>query len=113
MEKKQPDDKPKGTPWATIDKSPAGSHQWAANQRRPAAPLQALAQIEILHQAEIAIAAEIPEFARAHKGSLISIVVTRQSIAPAVDPTDRAQTPRSFQKTMLERAADNFWLLQL
>lgn len=112
MKKKQPDDKGEGTPRTTINKSPAGSHQRAANQHRPASSLQALAQIEILHQAKIAIAAEIPKNAGAHEDSLIAIVVAREPVAPPVDPTDRAQAPASFEKAVLERAAKDFRVLQ-
>ena len=111
MKKKQPDNKSESTPRTTIDKSSAGSHQRAANQRRPAAPLQALAQIEILHKVEVTIAAEIPKNGRAHKDSLISIVVARETVAPPVDPTDRAQAPAGFEKAVLKRAAENFRIL--
>src|SRR5688572_25299058 len=112
MKKKQPDDEGERTPRTTINKSPAGSHQRSANQRRPAASLQALAQIEILHQTKIAIAAQIPKNACTDEDSLIAIVVAREPVAPPVDPTNRAQAPVSFEKAVLERAAKNFRVLQ-
>ena len=72
---------------------------------------KALAQIEVLHQAKIAIAAEIPKDTGAHEDSLISIIVAGKPIAPAINPTNRAQAPAAFEKAVLKRAAENFRIL--
>src|SRR5262249_43366147 len=101
----QPQDEQERPPRPAGEEAPSRRDDRRANQNAPAALLEPLREVEILHESQVAVAAEGVEHLRADEDPLVAVPVVREAITDAIDQIDRAQAPRALGETMLEGPA--------
>jgi hypothetical protein len=107
VEQEQPHDEEEGPPRPAGEEAPSRGQQRHPDQHAPARPLEPLAEVEILHDRERAIAPERAEDVGAHEDALVTVVVAGEPVADAVDPSDGPQAPDGLREQVLERPADD------
>src|SRR5262249_60995389 len=105
MKSQQPDDEEECSPRPSGEESTTRGEQGLANENAVAAVLQPLTEVQVLHQAEVLVAAQLPEDGGADEDPLIAVIVLRETVTNAVDVGDQTQAGRRFGEQVLERTA--------